>query len=111
MEEMNELINEQEFDALITETLERQAMVDDLNHSVMKELNRAARREQWRKWGRVVSVAFGLPVLLALFVYSLVKGWYAGHGTVCAVACLSIQIIGALLGVIAFMARYRHSSI
>ncbi|MBR4389371.1 MAG: hypothetical protein IKT00_09365 [Prevotella sp.] len=109
--EKNEFINEQEFDDLIAETLERQAMVDDLNCSVMKELNRAAHRERWRRWGRLVVVAFGLPVLLALFAYFIVQGWYAGHGTKWAAACLSIQVIGVLLGMIAFMGKYRHSSI
>lgn len=109
--EKNEFINEQEFDDLIAETLEREAMVDDLNRSVMKELNRAARREQWRRWRRIVTVAFGLPVLLALFAYTIVQGWYAGHGTVWAAACLSIQVMMALLGVVAFLAKYCHSSI
>jgi hypothetical protein len=111
MEKKNDLMNEQQFDALIAETLEREMMADDLNRSVMKELNRAARRERWRRWGKLMVVAFGLPLLLAFFAYSVANGWYAGHGTKCAAACLAIQVIGAVLGLMAFVAKYRHSSV
>ncbi len=106
-----EKMNDQELDALIMESLERQEIVEQLNVAVMKDLQRKARRELWHKWGRLVVIAFAVPLLVAFFVFSVVQGWYAGHGTVCEVACLAIQVICTFLGFCAFLEKFNPSTL
>ena len=63
-------MNEQEFDRLISEAVERQMLLSDINTRVMTEVRRSARRTLLRRWARVVAFAFGMPLLV--FV---VGGW------------------------------------
>ena len=87
MEEMND----QAFDALIMETLERRETIDEINQAVMSQLEHAARRERRRQWVRAAAFAFGLPLLVFTFIYMIVNGWYAGADTSYAVICMAIQ--------------------
>ena len=56
-------------DTLILETLERRALIADLDRTIIADVRRQARRAWIRRWARVVAFSFGLPlVLLAFFV-------------------------------------------
>ena len=94
---MNEM-NDQEFDALIMETLERRETIDEINQAVMSQLEHAARRERCRQWVRAAAFAFGLPLLLFTFIYMIINGWYAGAGTSLAIICVVIQVAVVLGG-------------
>ena len=59
-----EKMNEQEFDRLISEAVERQMLLSDINTRVMTEVRRSARRTLLRRWARVVAFAFGMPLLV-----------------------------------------------
>ena len=67
----NNPITDQQLDDLISETFERQTIIDDISVAVMKDLRRQARRRQLRQWGRAVAFAFGLPLVLLLFGWLL----------------------------------------
>ena len=87
MEEMND----KALEALIMETLERRETIDEINQTVMSQVEHAARRERCRRWVRVAAFAFGLPLLLFTFIYMIVNGWYAGADTSLAIFCMAIQ--------------------
>lgn len=106
-----EKMNDQELDALIMESLERQEIVEQLNVVVMKDLRRKALRERCRGWGRLVAVAFLVPLLVALFAFSVAHGWYAGHGTECEVACLVIIVMCTFLGLVAFLEKFNPAEV
>lgn len=60
-------LNDKELDELIMATMERRAMLGALNSNIVKDVRRKARRERFRRWGRIVAFSFGLPLLLLLF--------------------------------------------
>lgn len=65
---MNEM-TDNNLDSLIRETLERRALLADLNRTIITDVRRQARRAWIRRWARVVAFSFGLPlILLAFFV-------------------------------------------
>lgn len=66
---MNEL-NENMIDSLITETLQRQELVKDLDRLIIADVRRRARRVWLRRWARAVAFSFGLPLVLLLWIAS-----------------------------------------
>ena len=58
MEEMNSRITDQMLDELITTSLHRQQIVEDISQDVMKELDSSTRRAWLRKWGRIAAFSF-----------------------------------------------------
>lgn len=71
MEQKNHELTEQMLDELITTSLHRQQVVEDIQHNVMKEIYRSARRAWWRKWGRIAAFSFGLPLVILVFGWLL----------------------------------------
>ena len=67
----NNPLTDQQLDDLISETFERQTIIDDISVAVMKDLRRQARSRQLRQWGRAVAFAFGLPLVVLLFGWLL----------------------------------------
>ncbi len=60
-------MSDDELDGLITASLERQELLEDVNREVMKEVRRSSRHETLRRWMRAIAFAFGLPALLLFY--------------------------------------------
>ena len=71
MEEMNSRITDQMLDELITTSLHRQQVVEDISQDVMKELDSSTHRAWLRKWGRIAAFSFGIPMVLLTFGWLL----------------------------------------
>ena len=60
-------IDNQQIDALISETLKRHEMLETIHQEVMTEVRRAERLETLRRWARVAAFAFGIPLVMLCF--------------------------------------------
>lgn len=58
-------------DTLITSALDRQHLLDTLNHAVVCDIRRQVRRRRLRRWARVVAFSFGLPLAVLACAYLL----------------------------------------
>ena len=63
---MNEM-TDNNIDTLIRETLERRELLADLDRLIIADVRRQARREWIRRWARVATFSFGLPIVLLVF--------------------------------------------
>lgn len=105
MEQANnhQFTNEQ-FDELIRQSFQRQQIIDDINVSVTRQLQRSARRRRMLHWGRIVAFAFGLPLLLLLFGWLLWSTVCQEHNVyltifnsqVSVYACLLLPVVAML---------------
>jgi hypothetical protein len=78
-ETLSRWTSDKEMDELIGASLQRQALLDDIQHEVMNEVRSYSRRETARRWARVAAFAFGMPAAALCFgvgVYLLCT--YAG---------------------------------
>lgn len=92
-------MNDNELDDLIRDTLQRDAMLDDIQQQVMQTLKRDARRAQLRQWCRIVAFSFGLPlatVVMLMPVYYMVTTFHNVYVTA-SMAFYFIAVIGALV--------------
>ena len=92
-----EKMNEQEFDRLISEAVERQMLLSDINTRVMTEVRRSARRTLLRRWARVVAFAFGMPLLV--FVVGVLSDSVASSTPVVAVS-MAVAAVTTLVAVV-----------
>ena len=60
-------IDNQQLDALISDSLERHEVLESIHREVMTEVRRAERREALRRWARVAAFAFGIPLVMLCF--------------------------------------------
>lgn len=67
-------------DSLIRETLNRRALLADLDRLVIADVRRQARRAKLRRWVRAVAFSFGLPLVLFVF-FACVYLYIIEHGT------------------------------
>ncbi|WP_148295574.1 hypothetical protein [Prevotella dentasini] len=63
-------MNEQELDALIGEALQREKMIEEINHSVMRTVKTRKRESVVRRWLRIAALSFGLPIAVAIVLYT-----------------------------------------
>ena len=64
-------INDKIMDQLISETLTRKSLEDDIEKSVMKTLVHRHRHAKVRRWARIVAFAFGAPMALVAFLLAM----------------------------------------
>lgn len=64
---MNET-TDNSLDALIQETMQRRALLTDLDRLIIADVRRQARRARLCRWARIVAFSFGLPLVLLVFV-------------------------------------------
>ncbi len=57
-------MNDKELDKLIKDSFERDAMLEEINRSVMRQINRSERRITMRRLARMIAVAFGTPLVV-----------------------------------------------
>lgn len=62
-------MDDKELDKLIVASLERQQTLEALNKTIVKDIRRRARWQWMRRWARLVTFSFGLPLM------GLVFGW------------------------------------
>ncbi len=65
-------MNDKELDILFAETAQRQKAVEQINRQVMKTVRRDMRIKQIRKWAHLIAICFGLPAVLAMYIYLMV---------------------------------------
>lgn len=92
-----EKMNEQEFDRLISEAVERQMLLSDINTRVMTEVRRSARRTLLR-WARVVAFAFGMPLLV--FVVGVLSDSVASASTPVVAVSMAVAAVTTLVAVV-----------
>lgn len=64
-------MNEQEFDSLLTEALERNHQLDDLRRQIMHQINRSERQQRRRRLLRAAAFAFGLPAVTGFYALGI----------------------------------------
>ncbi len=62
-------MDDKELDKLIVASLERQQTLEALNKTIVKDIRRRARWQWMRRWARLATFSFGLPLM------GLVFGW------------------------------------
>lgn len=60
-------IDDQLIDTLIAETLDRRRITESINAQVMRDIRRTVRRRALRRWIRIVTFSFGVPLGLTVF--------------------------------------------
>lgn len=78
-------INDNDIDRLITESLKREAFLDDINVQVMKCVKTKNRKHKWQSWGKLLLTCFGLPLIvlvptmwMAVCADEVVNPWFTG---------------------------------
>lgn len=64
-------MTDKELDILFAESAQQQKAVEQINHQVMKTVRKDMRRKSVIKWGKLLALCFGLPLLVVLFAYAL----------------------------------------
>ena len=64
-------ISDEELDSLISTSLERQSILEEINKNVMNEVKHSARKESLRRYARVFAFAFGIPFVLFCFGFGI----------------------------------------
>ena len=64
-------MNDKELDKLIKDSFDRDAMLEEINRSVMRQINRSERRITARRLARMAAVAFGAPLVVLGGVWSI----------------------------------------
>ena len=93
-----EKMNEQEFDRLISDAVERQMLLSDINTRVMTEVRRSARRTLLLRWARVVAFAFGMPLLV--FVVGVLSDSVASSSTPVVAVSMAVAAVTTLVAVV-----------
>lgn len=65
------MINDNELDILFEQSAQRQKAVEEINRQVMQTVRRDMRLKVVKKWMCLLTISFGLPVLLVLYIYML----------------------------------------
>lgn len=60
-------MNDQELDKLISESIARKALMDDINRRVMTHIRQTERSRQIRMWLRIAGFSFGVPAVMLVF--------------------------------------------
>lgn len=63
-------MDDKELDMLIRESFERNEMLETINRNVMKAVNRSERSNTRAMVLRMAAVAFGVPAVIALYVWA-----------------------------------------
>lgn len=91
------MMNEQELDALIIDALERQQVLEEINVKVMREVRHTTRRQQWRRWARLVAFAFGMPLLFLCFLFGIYSLYTHAETQPYIYACIILPSITMIL--------------
>lgn len=89
-------MNDKDFDKLIAESFERDRMLESINRSVMKEINRTERKTLLHCVLKLVGMAFGIPLVGISGVSAIISGMEkAGSDIVLAALVLSLIVFRA----------------
>ena len=64
-------MTDQELDTLFAQRAQRQETVEFINRQVMKTVRRDMRLKTIRKWAKLLSLCFVVPMLIMLYVFVL----------------------------------------
>ena len=64
-------MTDKELDILFAESAQQQKATEQINRQVMKTVRKDMRRKSVIKWGKLLALCFGLPLLVVLFAYAL----------------------------------------
>ena len=64
-------ISDEELDRLISTSLERESILEEINRNVMNEVKHSARKAVFRRYARVFAFAFGIPFVLFCFGFGI----------------------------------------
>lgn len=86
-------MNDKGFDKLIAESFERDRVLESINRSVMKEINRTERKTLLHCVLKLVGMAFGIPLVGISGVSAIISGMEkAGSDIVLAALVLSLIV-------------------
>lgn len=86
-------MNDKDFDKLIAESFERNRVLESINRSVMKEINRTERKTLLHRVLKLVGMAFGIPLVGISGVSAIISGMEkAGSDIVFAALVLSLIV-------------------
>ena len=66
-----ETITDQELDLLFEQSAQQHKAVEQINRQVMRTVRREMRLKTMRKWAKLSSLCFGLPVAVVVYIYAL----------------------------------------
>lgn len=78
-------MNDNDIDRLITESLKREALLDDINVQVMKCVKAKKHKRKWQSWGKLLLTCFGMPLIvlvptmwMTICADEVVNPWFTG---------------------------------
>lgn len=66
-----ETITDYELDVLFQQSALQHKVVEHINRQVMRTVRRDLRLKTLRKWAKLLSISFGLPAIIVVYVYLL----------------------------------------
>lgn len=66
-----ETITDHELDLLLQQSAQQHKAVEQMNRQVMRTVRRDMRLKTLRKWAKLLSISFGLPAIIVVYVYLL----------------------------------------
>ena len=88
-------LNDKELDILISQSLQRQHIFERVNSQALAEVKRHNRRRIAKQILRLITVAFGVPTMLAVMGYGAYRMIMMGSGAFSYIA-VAIAIISAI---------------
>lgn len=67
-------MTDKELDILFAESAQQQKAVEHINRQVMKTVRKDMRRKSVIKWGKLLALCFGLPLMVIAYLWLLKQG-------------------------------------
>ncbi len=89
-------MDDKQLDKLIRENFEREAMIENINRQVMRQINHRERHITLRRFLRMVLVAFGTPIILIGYGFTIYHCVMEQQPSAVVFAVLAISILIAV---------------
>jgi len=68
-----ETITDNELDLLLQQSAQHHKAVEQINRQVMRTVRRDMRRKVVKKWAKLLSLCFGVPLALVAYIFVLIE--------------------------------------
>lgn len=68
------MMNDKELDMLFQQSAQQHKAVEQINRQVMRTVRREMRMKALRKWAKLLTICFGLPLMVIAYLWLLKQG-------------------------------------
>ena len=103
-------MNDKDFDKLIAESFERDRVLESINRSVMKEINRTERKTLLHCVLKLVGMAFGIPLVGISGASAIISSGMEKAGSDIVLAALVLSLIVFALSALMMLMKFSSES-